>query len=334
MSAPTSAPAPPGESTPAEPVVQTVLPQSNPLATAPPGAAGGSSQGRADAGMPVELDPRPHWLAIIAAIVITVVAIVVVWLRVQATSTAGLVDLVIAATAFPAIALWAARVSSIELVQSTARSSRARNELVGIAISSLREDLRSSAELQGRAIVDAIEAAQASTDQGTRAIVSEIRALSETLRQVGEEEVRALGETRRASERQTEATRALAQMQVQAEERARPQLHVQTQVRVHWLFFRHNWLMVANTAGRARGITVEYRFLQQNNWTRVPVAGFSLNTQEQWQVDIGDINATGGSNRVWVLMKYRDDANREHIATVDLPLGGDQWVRTISRPID
>jgi hypothetical protein len=334
MSPSVEAPARAEGSTPPPPDAPPALPPNDPGKTTPPNRNGGSSKGRDATAAPVEVDPRPHWFGIIAAIGTTVGAIIVVGLSVQPESSAGLVDLVIAATAFPAVAVWASRISSIELVQSTARSSKARNELVGIAISSLREDIRLSAELQGRAIVDAIETAQASGEEGTRALVSEIRALGETISRVGEEEVRALGEARQATERQADATRALAQLQVQAEERARPQLHVQTQVRSHWLFFRHNWLMVANTAGRARGITVEYRFLQQNNWSRIPVTGFDLNTQEQWQVDIGDVNATGGSNRVWVLMKYRDDANRQHVATVDLPLGSDQWVRTVTRPID
>ncbi len=268
------------------------------------------------------------------AVGLTGVAIVLAAVSVHPTSSAGLVALVIAATAFPTIALWASRISSIELVQSAARSARARNELIGIAISSLREDIRSSAEGQSRAIVAAVESSKAATEQGSHAIVMEVRALADTISRASAEEVRALEETRRASELQAAATRELAQLQVRAEERARPQIHVQTQVRSHWLFFHHNWLMIANTAGRARGVTVEYRFLQQNNWTRIPAAGFDLGPQQQREFDIGDVNATGGSNMVWVSMRYRDDANRQHIATIDLPLGSNHWVQSSARPLD
>lgn len=280
------------------------------------------------------MDSRPHWIGIFIAVALTGVAIFAAAVTVQPASSAGLVALVVAATAFPTIALWASRISSIELVQSTARSSRARNELIGLAIASLREDIRASAELQSKAIVAAVDASKSATETASREIVREIRSLAETISRVGAEEVRALGEARKASELQAQATLALKELQVQAEGRARPQVHVQTQVRSHWLFFHHNWLLVANTAGRARGVTVEIRFLPQNSWARIPVPGFDLDIQQQSEFDIGDVNTTGGSNRVWVQLRYRDNADRQYVAVVDLPLGGNLWTPAATRTID
>ena len=269
----------------------------------------------------------------IVAVAGTVAAIVVVALVVQPASSGGLVALVIAATAFPSIALWASRISNIELVQSTARSAKARNELIGIAITGLRDDVRTSAESQSRALVAAISSLKQATEQGSAAVVSEVRALGETISRVSADQVRAIGEERAAIERQEQATRELAQIQVQAEERARPAIYVQTQIRSAWLFWHHNWILVANTEGPAHGILVSYRFLQQNDWERVPVGAFDLGPQQQRQFDLGDVSNTHGSNHVWLLIRYRDGANRQYLATVDLPLGENQWRPTQARPV-
>jgi len=281
-----------------------------------------------------EVDYRSYWVWIFVGVALVGIAIVVVALTVQPASSAGLVALVIAATAFPTLALWASRISNAEVVQSTARSAKARNELIGIAIAGLKSDIRSSAEIQTKAVVSAIDQVRDATVKGATDLSREIKSLAETISSVGAAEVKALEEARLAADKQTEATRALRELQVRAEERARPQLHAQTQVRSHWLFFHHNWLVIANTAGPAHGVSVEYRFFQQNDWTRIPVSGFDLETQQQREFDIGDVNATGGSNRLWVNLRYRDDANRQHVATVDMPLGGNQWTQATSRSLD
>jgi hypothetical protein len=279
-------------------------------------------------------DLRPHWAGILAAAAATVAAITLVGLEVHPAASAGLVALVIAATGFPAIALWASRVSNIELVQSSARSSRARNELIGIAITGLRDDIRAAADSQSRAVVEAIGSLQAVEESGSRAIVAEVHALGETISRSSADQVRALREAREAAERQERATQELAQLQARAEERARPQVYVQTQVRPFWLFFRHNWVVIANAAGPARGVVISYRFLQQNDWSRIPVAPFELGTQQQREFDIGDVNSTAGSNHIWLLVEYRDDANHRYAATVDLALGDGQWRLTVARQLD
>ena len=291
-------------------------------------------QGAAPAVTDSEVDYGRYWFWVFIGVALVGVGIVVDALTVHPAETAGLVALVIAATVLPFLTLWAAKISSAELVQSTARSARARNELIGLSIAGLTSDIRASAELETKAVVGAIEALRAVTEKGSADVTKEVKNLAETISRVGAAQVQALKEAKEASEQQAEATRALEQLQLRAEERARPQLHAQTQVRSHWLFFHHNWLVLGNTGGRARGVTAEFRFLQQNNWVRVQVPGFELDTQQQREFDIGDVNATGGSNRVWISIRYRDDADRQHLASIDLPLGGNQWVQMASRPVE
>ncbi len=278
-----------------------------------------------------EVDPRPHWIGIVGAVALTVVAIVLVAIYLQPAATAGLVALVIAATAFPSIALWASRVSSIELVQSTARSAKTRNDLISIAITSLRSDLRASSEAQGRAIIAALASAQAATEEGTKAVVSELRALGETISRASVQEVQALEEARAATTRQEQVTRELAQLQVLAEQRARPQIHVQTQVRSAWLFFRHNWLMLANVGGSARSVVVNYRFNRQMNWIRLDPP-FELAPQKSWEYDIGDVRQAGGSNELHLSIEVRDDANHIHESgEVLVGLNGNAWTPLLLR---
>ena len=300
------------------------------------GAQSISSERQGSASPPAEDETNygRYWAWIFIGVALVGVAIIADAFTVHPAESAGLVALVIAATFLPFLTLWAAKISSAELIESTAKSEKARNALIGIGIAELKSDIRSSAEIETRAVVGAIESVRAATEKGAADITKEVRGLAETISRVGAEQVRALGEAKQAAEQQAEATRALEQLQLRAEERARPELHAQTQVRSHWLFFHHNWLLLGNTGGRARGVIVEYRFLQQNNWARLPVPGFDMETQQQREFDISDVNDTGGSNRVWVSVRYRDDADRQHVATIDLPLGGNQWLQMVSRLIE
>ncbi len=280
-----------------------------------------------------EIDTRPHWTAIFVGLALVVAFIVAAGLGIRPPETAGLVGLVIAATAFPAIAVWASRVSSIELAQAVARSSRARNELLGIGLRNLRDEIGKSAEHQAKAVVAAVGEAKSATEESGRVVVRQITLLNETIRGVAEQEVQALQEARAASERSTQASQELATIQLSAEERARPMLYVQAQVRPYQIFHRKNVLMIANAASPARGVVVSYKFLQENDWKHPSPSGFDLGIQNQREFDIGDIRDSGASNRVWVMLVYRDDARHQHVATCDVPLGGSGWTALPSQTV-
>lgn len=272
------------------------------------------------------MDTRSHWIAIVVAILVTALVIGLVGLFVTPATTAGLVALVIAATSFPAIAVWSSRVSSIDLTQATARSAGTRNQLLAVGIQGVRDDIKAAGQAQSEFIVKAINTHIKEAGAGTDRIVAALDSLREEIINLSNQQVQAAQATTAASARFEEATRELAEIQLSAEQRARPRIVAQTQVRPAWLFYRHNWIIIANVASPGRGFTVSHHFAREGVWTPSSTVGFDLDTQGQREIDLGDISAAGGSPNVWIRLTYRDDALHHYLQEGDLPLNGNAWI--------
>jgi len=251
----------------------------------------------------------------------------------------GLVDVIIAAVAFPLLAVWAGRISTQLVVAALDRSARQRNELLALGIERLGGHLRDAisaqtGELQKLAATagERVQALASSVRAEVTAVKSSIDNLAAVIQTGQAREVEAQAAASRATEQLKTEMAQLRTRDVQREELQAPDLYIQTQQR-GGLIWDHHWAALGNIGGNARKVVLNYRFHGNMDWVRIDPP-FDLEPQIPWERDLGRVKDAGGSGNLFFSIEARDDIQHAYESgPLQVPLRGNQWIRVPLRKV-
>lgn len=110
-------------------------------------------------------------------------------------------------------------------------------------------------------------------------------------------------------------------------ERIKPDFYVYISERSHWLLWRHYWLTVHNTGGRARNVSIEHRFHPEEVSAKVR-SFLELSSKEEKSFDIGDVDVIKRrSDSIIVSASANDQEMLQYRGDVKIDLGLRQWMR-------
>jgi hypothetical protein len=282
-------------------------------------------------------NPNRQLTLIAVLAVVTSLILVGVAHYVSPFTTGGLVDVIIAAVAFPLLAVWAGRISTQLVVAALDRSAKQRNELLSLGIERLGGHLREAitaqtTELQKYANTASkrIDELSASALEGLGAIKSSVDSLAVVIQtgQASEAEQRLV--TARATEQLKAEISTLRAQDVQREALQQPDLYIQTQQR-GGIIWDHHWMLLGNVGGNARKLVLSYRFHGNMEWLRLDPA-FDLEPQVPWERDLGRVKDAGGSATLYFSIEVRDDIQHVYESgACQVPLAGNEWKQVLLR---